>query len=81
MTRHGVAQAILKEDTKIDWDAYMSQVEGFLGGERDYRNLKGDTAPFLCGNIHPQLTKPFLQELFSSAGALSMGGICMCKLS
>ncbi|XP_045804680.1 dol-P-Man:Man(5)GlcNAc(2)-PP-Dol alpha-1,3-mannosyltransferase-like [Trifolium pratense] len=33
--------------TKIDWDAYMSQVEGFLGGERDYRNLKGDTGPLV----------------------------------
>ena len=34
-------------DTKIDWDAYMSQVSGFLGGERDYRNLKGDTGPLV----------------------------------
>jgi hypothetical protein len=25
----------------------MSQVEGFLGGERDYRNLKGDTGPLV----------------------------------
>uniref|UniRef100_A0A2P2M1Y3 dolichyl-P-Man:Man5GlcNAc2-PP-dolichol alpha-1,3-mannosyltransferase n=1 Tax=Rhizophora mucronata TaxID=61149 RepID=A0A2P2M1Y3_RHIMU len=33
--------------TKIDWDAYMSQVSGFLGGERDYRNLKGDTGPLV----------------------------------
>ncbi|XP_054804253.1 dol-P-Man:Man(5)GlcNAc(2)-PP-Dol alpha-1,3-mannosyltransferase isoform X2 [Prosopis cineraria] len=33
--------------TKIDWDAYMSQVTGFLGGERDYRNLKGDTGPLV----------------------------------
>lgn len=34
-------------DTKIDWDAYMSQVKGFLGGERDYNNLKGDTGPLV----------------------------------
>ncbi|KAL2540507.1 Dol-P-Man:Man(5)GlcNAc(2)-PP-Dol alpha-1 [Abeliophyllum distichum] len=33
--------------TKIDWDAYMSQVSGFLGGERDYSNLKGDTGPLV----------------------------------
>ncbi|KAI0511759.1 hypothetical protein KFK09_012391 [Dendrobium nobile] len=33
--------------TKIDWDAYMSQVDGFLGGERDYSNLKGDTGPLV----------------------------------
>ncbi|KAJ1412630.1 Glycosyltransferase, ALG3 [Sesbania bispinosa] len=33
--------------TKIDWDAYMSQVKGFLEGERDYQNLKGDTGPLV----------------------------------
>ncbi|KAK7259350.1 hypothetical protein RIF29_24955 [Crotalaria pallida] len=33
--------------TKIDWDAYMSQVSGFLKGERDYRNLEGDTGPLV----------------------------------
>lgn len=33
--------------TKIDWDAYMSQVSGFLGGERDYSKLKGDTGPLV----------------------------------
>lgn len=33
--------------TKIDWDAYMSQVDGFLEGEKDYRNLKGDTGPLV----------------------------------
>ncbi|KAG6415314.1 hypothetical protein SASPL_122721 [Salvia splendens] len=33
--------------TKIDWDAYMSQVSGFLGGERDYSMLKGDTGPLV----------------------------------
>lgn len=25
----------------------MSQVKGFLGGERDYKNLKGDTGPLV----------------------------------
>lgn len=33
--------------TKIDWDAYMSQVTGFHEGERDYGNLKGDTGPLV----------------------------------
>lgn len=33
--------------TKIDWDAYMSQVDGFLGGERDYSKLEGDTGPLV----------------------------------
>uniref|UniRef100_A0A5B6YQK9 dolichyl-P-Man:Man5GlcNAc2-PP-dolichol alpha-1,3-mannosyltransferase n=1 Tax=Davidia involucrata TaxID=16924 RepID=A0A5B6YQK9_DAVIN len=33
--------------TKIDWDAYMSQVSGFIEGERDYTNLKGDTGPLV----------------------------------
>ncbi|KAK5832248.1 hypothetical protein PVK06_016049 [Gossypium arboreum] len=33
--------------TKIDWDAHMSQVSGFLGGERDCKNLKGDTGPLV----------------------------------
>ncbi|XP_038975251.1 dol-P-Man:Man(5)GlcNAc(2)-PP-Dol alpha-1,3-mannosyltransferase-like isoform X1 [Phoenix dactylifera] len=33
--------------TKIDWDAYMSQVDGFLGGGRDYTKLEGDTGPLV----------------------------------
>ncbi|PWA48797.1 asparagine-linked glycosylation 3 [Artemisia annua] len=33
--------------TKIDWDAYLSQVNGFIEGERDYSNLKGDTGPLV----------------------------------
>ncbi|PIA61469.1 hypothetical protein AQUCO_00300758v1 [Aquilegia coerulea] len=33
--------------TKIDWDAYMSQVSGFVERERDYGNLKGDTGPLV----------------------------------
>lgn len=34
-------------DTKIDWDAYMSQVTGFLAGERNYAELHGDTGPLV----------------------------------
>lgn len=33
--------------TKIDWDAYMSQVRGFIGGERNYAELRGDTGPLV----------------------------------
>jgi len=31
--------------TEIDWVAYMQEVQGFLAGERDYANIKGDTGP------------------------------------
>ncbi|KAG1459000.1 hypothetical protein G6F56_006262 [Rhizopus delemar] len=34
-------------NTEIDWKAYMQEVEGFITGERDYRNLKGDTGPLV----------------------------------
>ncbi|XP_002971595.2 dol-P-Man:Man(5)GlcNAc(2)-PP-Dol alpha-1,3-mannosyltransferase [Selaginella moellendorffii] len=33
--------------TKIDWDAYMAQVFGFLSGERNYEELRGDTGPLV----------------------------------
>jgi ALG3 protein len=29
--------------TEIDWIAYMQEVEGYLGGERDYLKIRGDT--------------------------------------
>ena len=38
---------MLIADTKIDWDAYMQQVEAFLGGERDYEAIRGDTGPLV----------------------------------
>lgn len=31
--------------TEIDWVAYMQQVEAFLGGERDYTKIVGQTGP------------------------------------
>ena len=34
-------------DTEIDWEAYMSEVEGFLDGDWDYMNLKGATGPLV----------------------------------
>eukprot|EP00899_Mesostigma_viride_P018134 jgi/Mesvir1/26321/Mv22501-RA.1 len=33
--------------TEIDWEAYMSQVDGFLSGERDYTKLRGGTGPLV----------------------------------
>jgi alpha-1,3-mannosyltransferase len=37
--------------TEIDWVAYMQEVEGYLGGERDYLKLRGDTGA-LRGSLH-----------------------------
>lgn len=39
--------ALVSTDTEIDWVAYMQEVEGFLGGERNYLNLRGDTGPLV----------------------------------
>ena len=36
-----------RSDTEIDWIAYMQEVSGFLHGELDYMNLKGDTGPLV----------------------------------
>ena len=33
--------------TEIDWIAYMEEVTGFLGGDTDYVNLKGQTGPLV----------------------------------
>jgi len=33
--------------TEIDWIAYMQEVGGFLSGEFDYINLRGDTGPLV----------------------------------
>ncbi|CAM9454777.1 unnamed protein product [Ectocarpus fasciculatus] len=33
--------------TEIDWVAYMQEVKGFLDGERNYLNLRGDTGPLV----------------------------------
>ena len=33
--------------TEIDWVAYMQEVEGFLGGDFVYTNLRGDTGPLV----------------------------------
>ena len=33
--------------TEIDWIAYMQEVEGVLGGEYNYSNLRRDTGPLV----------------------------------
>ncbi|KAJ2127258.1 dolichyl-P-Man:Man(5)GlcNAc(2)-PP-dolichol alpha-1,3-mannosyltransferase, partial [Coemansia sp. RSA 678] len=33
--------------TEIDWQTYMQQVHGVLGGERNYTKLQGDTGPLV----------------------------------
>ncbi|KAK3248048.1 hypothetical protein CYMTET_42474 [Cymbomonas tetramitiformis] len=33
--------------TEIDWIAYMEEVKGYLDGERDYYNLRGQTGPLV----------------------------------
>lgn len=33
--------------TEIDWEAYMDEVKGFLGGDFNYTNLKGATGPLV----------------------------------
>lgn len=40
-------QICFLEDTEIDWVAYMQEVKGFLDGERNYFNLRGDTGPLV----------------------------------
>ena len=32
-----------RQDTEIDWRAYIQQVEQYRNGERDYTLIKGDT--------------------------------------
>ncbi|EIW70538.1 hypothetical protein TREMEDRAFT_68105 [Tremella mesenterica DSM 1558] len=38
--------------TKIDWVAYMQQVDGFIFGERDYSKLEGETGPLVYPALH-----------------------------
>ncbi|ORY32891.1 ALG3 protein-domain-containing protein [Naematelia encephala] len=38
--------------TKIDWPAYMQQVEAFLDGERDYSRIEGETGPLVYPALH-----------------------------
>ncbi|ORX35727.1 putative Dol-P-Man:Man(5)GlcNAc(2)-PP-Dol alpha-1,3-mannosyltransferase [Kockovaella imperatae] len=52
--------------TKIDWPAYMQQVDGFLAGERDYSKLEGDTGPLVYPALHLYIYTA-LHELLPSA--------------
>ena len=48
--RYGVNTNVVSHgflDTEIDWVAYMQEVEGFLGGEYNYSNLRGNTGPLV----------------------------------
>ncbi|CAK9785734.1 ALG3-domain-containing protein [Cutaneotrichosporon oleaginosum] len=38
--------------TKIDWPAYMQQVDMFLAGERDYSKIEGETGPLVYPALH-----------------------------
>lgn len=38
---------ICATDTEIDWKAYMEEVAGFEGGERDYTKIEGCTGPLV----------------------------------
>jgi uncharacterized cupin superfamily protein len=44
------ASVWLCPDTEIDWIAYMEEVAGFLSGDWDYANLKGQTGPLVRQN-------------------------------
>jgi hypothetical protein len=39
-------------DTEIDWKAYMQQIAIFNKGERDYKNIEGDTGPLVYPGAH-----------------------------
>lgn len=39
-------------DTEIDWKAYMQQVNQYIGGERDYIKIYGDTGPLVYPAAH-----------------------------
>ncbi|WOO81107.1 Dol-P-Man:Man(5)GlcNAc(2)-PP-Dol alpha-1,3-mannosyltransferase [Vanrija pseudolonga] len=53
--------------TKIDWDAYMQQVDGFLTGERDYSKLEGETGPLVYPALHLYIYTA-LYKLLPAAG-------------
>jgi hypothetical protein len=42
----------MRTDTEIDWKAYMQQIAIFNKGERDYKNIEGDTGPLVYPGAH-----------------------------
>jgi len=49
-TSAAAVSVLLCPDTEIDWIAYMEEVAGFLSGDWDYANLKGQTGPLVRQN-------------------------------
>ncbi|WWD03366.1 hypothetical protein V865_001418 [Kwoniella europaea PYCC6329] len=49
--------------TKIDWPAYMQQVEMFLDGERDYSKIEGETGPLVYPALHLYIYSLFYKFL------------------
>ncbi|WWC61969.1 uncharacterized protein I303_104555 [Kwoniella dejecticola CBS 10117] len=49
--------------TKIDWPAYMQQVEMFLSGERDYSMIEGETGPLVYPALHLYIYTAFYKYL------------------
>ncbi|GMK59008.1 hypothetical protein CspeluHIS016_0700230 [Cutaneotrichosporon spelunceum] len=48
----GIAIILKVPYTKIDWPAYMQQVDMYLAGERDYSKIEGDTGPIVYPALH-----------------------------
>jgi alpha-1,3-mannosyltransferase len=44
-------------DTEIDWTTYMQQIEIYLKGERDYKNIVGSTGPLVYPGAHVWIYK------------------------
>ena len=44
---HRALSPLIDADTEIDWEAYMSEVEGVVNGTYDYTQLKGGTGPLV----------------------------------
>ncbi|WVQ99496.1 hypothetical protein IAU59_006631 [Kwoniella sp. CBS 9459] len=49
--------------TKIDWPAYMQQVQMFLDGERDYSKIQGETGPLVYPALHLYIYTAFHKYL------------------
>ncbi|WVW84139.1 hypothetical protein I302_106168 [Kwoniella bestiolae CBS 10118] len=49
--------------TKIDWPAYIQQVEMFLNGERDYSKIEGETGPLVYPALHLYIYAAFYKLL------------------
>ena len=66
-------RCVVVTDTEIDWIAYMQEVEGAMGGQLDYAQLKGDTGPLvypagthLCSASPTRASLPAASALFAA---------------